>query len=131
MKSNQDRKLALDAVRMSVSRREPQKTIVHSDQGTQYGCDAWRRFCKRNHLEPSMSRKGNCWDNAAVLSLFSSLKKARIRRTIYKTRQLAIADISDYIQSFYNPARRHSHLVGKCHDRNESEIGNWPSGRAH
>jgi transposase InsO family protein len=55
------------------------------DQGTQYGCDAWRRFCRSNHLEPSMSRKGNCWDNAVAESFFSSLKKERIRNRSIRT----------------------------------------------
>jgi putative transposase len=56
------REVVLDAVLMAVRCRRPRGTLIHSDQGTQYGCDAWRRFCKSNHLEPSMSRKGNCWD---------------------------------------------------------------------
>jgi putative transposase len=66
--------------------------LVHSDQGSQYGSDDWRRFCKANNLEPSMSRRGNCWDNAVAESFFSSLKKERIRKRIYKTRDLARAD---------------------------------------
>ena len=56
------RELVLDAVLMAIRRRRPRRTLVHSDQGTQFGSDAWRRFCRSNHLEPSMSRKGNCWD---------------------------------------------------------------------
>lgn len=59
-----------------------------------------------------MSRRGNCWDNAVAESFFSSLKKERIRKRIYKTRDLARADIFDYIEVFYNRARRHSHLGG-------------------
>jgi putative transposase len=51
----------------------PRGTIIHFDQGTQYGSNAWRRFCRTNHLEPSMSRKGNRWDNAVIESFFSSL----------------------------------------------------------
>ena len=70
-----DRELVLDATLMAVRRRRPRRTLIHSDQGTQYGSDAWRRFCKANHLEPSMSRRGNCWDNAVAESFFSSLKK--------------------------------------------------------
>jgi putative transposase len=55
--------LVLNAVLMAVrQRRQPRGTLVHSDQGTQYGSDAWRRFCRSHHLEPSMSRKGNCWE---------------------------------------------------------------------
>src|SRR5436853_4154150 len=76
---------------MAIRRRRPRGTMIHSDQGTQYGCDAWRRFCRSNHLEPSMSRKGNCWDNAVAESFFGSLKKERIKKQIYKNRELAIA----------------------------------------
>jgi putative transposase len=107
-----DRELALNALLMAVRRRRPRGTVIHSDQGTQYGSDAWRRFCRANHLEPSMSRKGNCWDNAVAESFFSSLKKERIKKQIYKNRALALADVTDYIEAFYNPTRRHSHLDG-------------------
>src|SRR5437016_5114807 len=96
------RELVLDAVLMAVRRRRPRGTMIHSDQGTQYGCDAWRRFCRSNHLEPSMSRKGNCWDNAVAESFFSSLKKERVKKQIYKNRELAVADVAHYIASFYN-----------------------------
>ena len=68
------RELALDAVLMAVRRRRPKRTMIHSDEGSQYGSDAWRRFCRTNGLEPSMSRRGNCWDNAVAESFFSSLK---------------------------------------------------------
>jgi putative transposase len=106
------RELVLDAILMAVRRRRPKGTIIHSDQGSQYGSDDWRRFCRSNHLEPSMSRRGNCWDNAVAESFFSSLKKERIKKKIYRNRELAQADISGYIDSFYNPTRRHSHLGG-------------------
>jgi len=106
------REVVLDAVLMAVRRRRPRGTLVHSDQGTQFGSDAWRRFCRSNHLEPSMSRKGNCWDNAVVESFFSSLKKERIKKQIYRNRALALADVADYIVTFYNRTRRHSHLGG-------------------
>jgi putative transposase len=106
------RELALDAIMMAVRRRRPKRTIIHSDQGSQYGSDDWRRFCLSNHLEPSMSRRGNCWDNAVAESFFSSLKKERIKKRIYKNREIAHADISEYIESFYNRTRRHSHLGG-------------------
>ena len=59
-----------------------------------------------------MSRKGNCWDNAVAESFFSSLKKERIKKHIYKNRELALTDVSDYIDTFYNRTRRHSHLGG-------------------
>ena len=106
------RELVLNAVVAAVRQRRPRGTLIHSDQGVQYGSDAWRRFCRANHLEPSMSRKGNCWDNAVAESFFSSLKKERIKKHIYPSRELALADISAYIEDFYNRTRRHSHLGG-------------------
>jgi putative transposase len=106
------RQLVLDAVMMAVRHRRARGTVIHSDQGCQYGSDDWRRFCRTNRLEPSMSRRGNCWDNAVAESFFGSLKKERIRKRIYKNRELANVDISDYIESFYNRIRRHSHLGG-------------------
>jgi putative transposase len=108
------RELVLDAVMMAVRRRRrrPGGTVIHSDQGCQYGSDDWRRFCRTNRLEPSMSRQGNCWDNAVAESFFASLKKERIKKRIYRNRELAIADVSEYINSFYNRMRRHRHLGG-------------------
>jgi putative transposase len=106
------RELVLDAVMMAVRRRRPKRAVIHSDQGSQFGSDDWRRFCRTNHLEPSMSRRGNCWDNAVAESFFSSLKKERIKKRIYKNREIATADVSDYIDTFYNPTRRHTHLGG-------------------
>jgi putative transposase len=98
---------------MSVWRRKPVAAVmVHSDQGSQYSSDDSLRFCKLHNLEPSMSRRGNCWDNAVPESFFSSLKKERVKRRVYKTRDLAKADIFDYIEAFYNRVRRHTHLGG-------------------
>lgn len=113
MKPTLARALVLDALLMAVWRRRPrQPVLVHSDQGSQYGSDDWLRFCRVHKLKPSMSRRGNCWDNAVAESFFSSLKKERIRRRIYQTRQVASADIFDYVEMFYNRIRRHSHLGG-------------------
>lgn len=113
MKPTLARELVLDAILMAVWRRKPaDKAIVHSDQGSQYGSDDWLRFCREHNLKPSMSRRGNCWDNAVVESFFSSLKKERVKKRIYKTRDLARADVFDYIEVFYNRKRRHSHLGG-------------------
>lgn len=113
MKPTLARELVLDAILMAVWRRKPaDKVIVHSDQGSQYGSDDWLRFCREHNLKPSMSRRGNCWDNAVVESFFSSLKKERVKKRIYKTRDLARADVFDYIEVFYNRKRRHSHLGG-------------------
>jgi putative transposase len=111
MKSTLARDLVLDALLMAVWRRRPKDSvIVHSDQGSQYGSDDWIRFCKAHDLQPTMSRRGNCYDNAVAESFFGSLKKERVRRRIYATRQHARADLFDYIEMFYNRSRRHSHL---------------------
>jgi putative transposase len=121
MKPTLARELVLDALLMAVWRRRPQqRVLVHSDQGSQFGSDDWQRFCRDNNLEPSMSRRGNCWDNAVAESFFSSLKKERIRKRIYKTRDLAKADVFDYIEVFYNRTRRHSHLGGVSPEAFES-----------
>ena len=106
------RELVLDATLMAVRRRKPKHTLIHSDQGSQFGSDAWRRFCQAHDLEPSMSRRGNCWDNAVAESVFSSLKKEWIKKRIHTTREMATAEIYDYIELFYNRTRRHSHLSG-------------------
>jgi putative transposase len=106
------RELVLDTVLMAVRARRPHGTLIHSDQGTQYGSDSWRRFCRSNRLEASMSRRGNCWDNAVAEALFSSPKKELIKKQICKSRDLAKAAITDYIETFYNRSRRHSHLGG-------------------
>jgi putative transposase len=115
------RELVLNAVLMAVRRRRPRGTMIHSDQGGQYGSDAWRRFCQSNRLEPSMSRKANCWDNAVAESFFGSLKKERIKKQIYKSRALASQDVADYIESFYNRTRRHSHIGGVSPEQFEAD----------
>jgi putative transposase len=111
-KPTMTQELVLNALLMAVRRRKPKHALIHSDQGSQFGSDAWRRFCHAHHLEPSMSRRGNCWDNAVAESFFSSLKKEWIKKRIYKTREMATAEIDEYIEMFYNRTRRHSHLSG-------------------
>ena len=108
------RGIVLDALLMAVWKRKPSgRVIVHSDQGSQYGSDDWVRFCKEHKLDPSMSRRGNCWNNAVAESFLSSLKKEKTRKKVYRTRSRARADIFDYVEMFYNRTRRHSHLGGE------------------
>lgn len=122
MKSTLAKEIVLDALLMAVWRRRPkQQVIIHSDQGSQYGSDEWSRFCECHGLVPSMSRRGNCYDNAAVESFFSSLKKEKIRRYIFKTREQARSEIFDYIEVFYNRARRHQHLGNISPERYEEQ----------
>jgi len=102
--------LVLKALLSAVWRRKPEdKVIVHSDQGSQYSSYDWLDFLKAHNLEPSMSRRGNCHDNAVAESFFQLLKRERIRRKTYPTREAARQDIFDYIEMFYNPVRRHGY----------------------
>ena len=109
MQSRITKELVLNALLMAVWRRNPKsKVMVHSDQGSQYTSYDWQSFLKNNNLEGSMSRKGNCHDNAVAESFFQLLKRERIRRRIYSTREEARMDVFDYIEMFYNARRRHS-----------------------
>jgi len=116
------KELVLDAVMKAIKTRRPKDTITHSDQGSQYGSDDWRRFCRSNGLEPSMRRRGNYWDNAVAESFFSSLKKERIKKRIYNNRKIATADVSDYIEAFTNRTRRNQHLGGVSPEAFEAAI---------
>jgi putative transposase len=105
------RHLAVDALKMALDRRQPQKSLVHhSDRGAQYTSDDYRLLLRENHIECSMSGRGNCYDNAPAESFFSLLNRERIRRKTYSTRDAARADIFDYIERFYNRKRIHGYL---------------------
>lgn len=98
MKPQMTSDLAIDALLMAVWRRKPkQEVMIHSDQGSQLSIGDWQRFLKANNLLGSMSRRGNCHDNAVAESFFQLRKRERIRRKIYSTRQDARADVFDYI----------------------------------
>jgi putative transposase len=114
------REIVLNAVLMAVRHRRPRGTVMHSDQGSQFGSEAWRRFSRSHKLEPRMSRNGNGWDYAVAESFFSRLKKERIKKQIYRTRELALADVADYIDTFYNRVRRHRYLGGVSPDQFEA-----------
>lgn len=113
IQSRIDRELVLSALLMALWRRKPRQAVmVHSDQESQYSSEDWQAFLKAHNLVGSMSRRGNCHDNAVAESLFQLLKRERIRRRTYKTREDARQDVFDYIEMFYNPVRRHSHNNG-------------------
>ena len=97
--------------------------MIHSDQGTQYVSDVWRRFCKASHLEPSMKRRANCWDNAVAEPFFGSLKKERIKKRIYTERQTAASAVSEYIEGFYNPIRGTATSVALVPSSSKRHIG--------
>lgn len=100
--------LVLQALLAAVWRRKPGPGVmVHSDQGSQFTSSDWQSFLKAHRMVPSMSRRGNCHDNAVAESFFSALKKERIKRRIYPNRATAASDVFDYIEMFYNPIRRH------------------------
>jgi putative transposase len=110
MHSRMDKELALNALLMAVWRRQPRQTVtVHSDQGSQFSSYDWQAFLKAHNLQASMSRRGNCYDNAVAESFFQLLKRERIRRRIYSTREEARQDVFDYIEMFYNLKRRHGY----------------------
>ena len=101
--------LALQALLTAVWRRKPKGTVlVHSDQGSQFSSREWKTFLSQHDLEPSMSRSGNCHDNAGAESFFQLLKRERIRRRTYATREAARQDVFEYIEMFYNPKRKHT-----------------------
>ena len=101
--------VVLQALLLAVWRRKPkQKVLIHSDQGSQFTSIDWAAFLRQHNLKHSMSRRGNCHDNAVAESFFNLLKRERIRRRVYKTRTDARHDIFDYIEMFYNPKRKHA-----------------------
>jgi putative transposase len=103
--------LVTDALVMAIWRRgKPTAVLHHSDRGSQYTSEPFRRLMADQGIICSMSRAGNVWDNAAMESFFSSLKTERIASRIYRTRDQAKADVFDYIERFYNQRRRHSKL---------------------
>jgi len=115
--------LVIDALTMALWRRgKPTQLLHHSDQGSQYASDDFQRLLAAEGIACSMSRKGDCWDNAAIESFFSSLKTERTRRKNYLTRDQARADVFDYIERFYNPCRRHSTLGYISPDQFENQL---------
>lgn len=105
-----ERDLVIRALLLAVWRRKPkERVIIHSDQGSQYTSHEWQSFLNANNLECSMSRRGNCHDNAVAESFFQLLKRERIKRRIYASREEARSDVFEYIEMFYNTRRRHGY----------------------
>jgi len=101
--------LALQALLAAVWRRKPKaKVTIHSDQGSQFTSREWQQFLSQHNLDASMSRRGNCHDNAVAESFFQLLKRERIRRRTYPNREAARQDVFEYIEMFYNPKRKHT-----------------------
>ena len=105
--------LVMDALRMGLGRRRPDKAVSlmhHSDRGSQYASQAYRELLREHSITCSMSRRANCWDNAMMESFFATLKKERIHHESYATREAARQSVFEYIELFYNTRRRHSAL---------------------
>ena len=102
-------KLAMDALNMAIAHRGPPVTL-HSDQGSTYATGSYREIVNRYGIRQSMSRKGDCWDNAPMESFFHTLKTELVMHCDYKTRDDARASLFDYVEVFYNRQRRHSSI---------------------
>lgn len=111
MQSTMTTQLVTDALMMAVWRRgRPEALLHHSDRGSQYTSESFQRLLDELGITVSLSRAGNCWDNSAMESFYSSLKTERVHGRVYRTRAEARADVFDYIERFYNTRRRHSTL---------------------
>ena len=105
------RQLALEALHRAIVIRQPPPGLLHhSDRGAQYCSDDYQRLLKQAGMIPSISGKGNCYDNAMVETVFKTIKSELVRRTSFLTRRQAEKAIGRYIDGFYNPTRRHSAL---------------------
>jgi transposase InsO family protein len=101
--------LVTQALAMATSQRQPAAgLIMHTDRGSQYGADSYRQFLTQHGIQPSMSRKGNCWDNAVAESFFHTLKTALIYLEDFDTHEQAQTAVFAYIEVFYNRQRCHS-----------------------
>lgn len=107
----QSTQLIIKALEMADKRlAKNDKVILHSDQGSQYSSYEYKHFAKKHNIILSMSRRGNCYDNAVAESFFKTFKKELVRKQIFLTREIAYSKIFEYIELFYNPKRRHSYL---------------------
>ena len=103
--------LVSGALEMALGQRQPNVGLLHhSDRGSQYASHRYQELLQQQGIVCSMSRKGNCWDNAPVESFFATLKKELVHRENYRTREEAKASLFHYIEVFYNRQRRHSSL---------------------
>jgi putative transposase len=111
MAEHMQSRLVVDALEMAVARRLPQEGLLaHSDRGSQYASEHYQRLLGKHGIECSMSEVAQCWDNAPAESFFATLKKELVHHEDYQSRAEARASIFEYIETFYNPKRRHSSL---------------------
>ena len=115
--------LVIRALMMAINLRKPPSGLIHhSDRGSQYASHAYQKLLKQHGMIPSMSRKGNCWDNAPVERFFSSLKREWTGDWLYGTRHEAIADVREYVAVYYNARRLHSTLGYKTPMNYEKDL---------
>jgi putative transposase len=108
------------ALRQAVSRERPSEGLIHhSDRGKEYACYAYQSLLKNYGIASSMSRSGNCYDNAHIESFFGTLKRELVHGARYRTRQEARLSIFEYVEAFYNRHRRHSALGNRSPDQYE------------
>ena len=111
MSDSLEKELVMDALKMAYGRRQPGVGLIHhSDRGSQYASEAYRALLNDYGMTMSMSRKGNCWDNAVMESFFGTLKRELVHHRRYRTRAEARKDIFEFIEVFYNRERLHSSL---------------------
>ena len=103
-----DTQLALAALNQAIVLREPSPSlIIHTDRGSQFASHAFRKRLKDCHIQQSMSRKGNCYDNAPMESFFKTFKVEEVYREKHESHEHAVRAATDYIETFYNPKRLH------------------------
>lgn len=123
MRADLTQELVIHALRQAIRRAKPAAgLILHSDRGVQYSAEAYRAIIRAHGFRQSMSRKGNCWDNAPMESFFKTLKVELIYEHRYETRSEAAQSIFDYIEIFYNRQRMHSALNFQTPDAFEAFI---------
>lgn len=111
MDNNMERGLVITALTMALQTRKPPKGLLHhSDRGSQYASNDYQQLLKNNKICCSMSRKGNCYDNAVMESFFATLKQELVYHRLYQNRKEAKQDIFEYIEVWYNRKRMHSTL---------------------
>jgi len=115
--------LCIDAIQMAIERRRPAEGLLHhSDRGVQYASEIYRRFLERHGLVASMSRTGNCYDNALMESFFGTLKTELVHHERYRTREQARQSLFEYIEIFYNRQRRHSAIGYQSPEQFEASL---------
>jgi putative transposase len=122
VRSRLDQELALSALRMALRHRMARGGLHHSDRGVQYASAAYRQLLAEAHFTQSMSRVGDCWDNAVVESFFATLTKELLVEGLFESRRSATRELSEFIDVWYNRQRRHSSLGYRSPTQFEDEL---------